>query len=157
MLIAAEDYKRLEQRLAPYGDCLIFTGHCDDKGYGKIRIRNRTMRAHRVAFAYHNNIDLPPTVFVCHHCDIAPCCKLSHLYAGDALSNKRDSQRRGRSPVSAGECNANARLTWNQVREIRREWTTGEWTQYNLACHYSVSTYAISDILTGRRWQESCL
>lgn len=53
-----------------------------------------------------------------------------------------------------GEKNNRAKLTWDQVREIRRRWMKENVTQVQLSIEYDVSTSAISNIISRKSWAE---
>jgi DNA invertase Pin-like site-specific DNA recombinase len=57
-------------------------------------------------------------MIACHTCDNPRCVNPDHLYVGTDLDNSRDAVERGR--LAVGERNFNARLTEDQVREMRR-------------------------------------
>jgi hypothetical protein len=52
-----------------------------------------------------------------------------------------------------GEKNPNARLTAEQVLEIRRLWATGDYTQFQLADMFHVTQGTISHIVVRRSWK----
>jgi hypothetical protein len=76
------------------GECLIWTGTVNDKGYGQIFTGKRTRwRVHRlVAYAcLPQEFDLlDRKVQVCHTCDTPPCCEPAHLFLGTNQSNSID-------------------------------------------------------------------
>ena len=53
-----------------------------------------------------------------------------------------------------GSKNTMAKLTEEQVQEIRRKYKTGLYYQYQLAEEYGVIQQAISMIVTGKRWKQ---
>lgn len=136
-------------------ECWEFTGSRDKHGYGqpvKRRTRfagERTVRlkAHRVAFELHYG--RPPEGDVRHSCDHPPCCNPAHLADGTHAENMREMAERGRSP--RGERNAWARLTEDDVREIRRRCAAGE-LQRVVAADFGVIRQAVQLIVARKRW-----
>ena len=51
-----------------------------------------------------------------------------------------------------GERHHNARLTWDQVDEIRWLNASGEWTHQNLADKFGISRRTITHIVNNKRW-----
>lgn len=92
------------------------------KGYGSLSIgpHNGRMRllAHRVAWVLTYGPMTKP--FVCHRCDNPLCCNPAHLFQCTCSENLLDMFAKGRHPK------AGARLTPDDVREMRRRWASGE-------------------------------
>jgi hypothetical protein len=135
------------------GECWKWTGCVDGFGYGIIRYRGRAWKAHRLAYTFTNG-SIPQGKFICHHCDNPPCVNPAHLYAGTQLDNMRDRDRRGRgdwSKSATGERHSQAKLTWEQVGEIRRRCASGS-AQRSLAFEYGVSPSTIHRIVHNELW-----
>lgn len=143
--------------------CWIWTGSSDDRGYGQIREshkRGHLLKAHRVAYEITNG-SIPDGMMVLHRCDNPPCVRADdHLFLGTAADNSRDAARKGRLVFQVhpercprGENSSSAKLTTQQVLEIRRLRTDG-WTQTKLAEHFGVSQAAIWFLLAGRTWSD---
>lgn len=81
--------------------CWVWTGPTNKKGYGRIgiRVKRASRLAHRAAWLLMVG-DIPPGIFVCHHCDNPPCCNPAHLFLGTNKENKEDSKRKGRTKCS---------------------------------------------------------
>lgn len=103
--------------------------------------------------------------YVCHKCDIPPCYRPSHLFKGDELSNIRDMLAKGRhrtntdtlnqpslNPALEGANNHQAKLTPEQVVQIRTLWASG-FTQVALAARFGVAQGIISGIVLRRSWR----
>lgn len=158
--------RRFEELTRPNAEngCLEFTRLGPD-GYGKMGITStgggsHNYRAPRVAWMLATGEMPPADAMVCHHCDNPACVRLDHLYVGDNSSNMRDMHRRGRGPKyeagkRAGESNGNARLTWDDVSQIRSELASGRWgIKSELARRYSVNPATITLIAQGKMWRE---
>lgn len=120
------------------------------RGYGQIRISSKPgerqkLGSHQVAYLLENGGKLPPAVR--HTCDNSRCCNPSHLVKGTQQQNVVDRTLRGRNAV---ETNHHAKLTAQQVREIR---AYPHVSQETLAREYGVSTSTISLIRLGKTWR----
>ncbi|WP_341714495.1 hypothetical protein [Limnobacter sp.] len=84
----------------PFSGCWIWTGSVN-KGYGQLTYEGEHLHAHRASFLAHNP-DKTNVEFVCHHCDVKACVNPSHLYDGDAITNRKDmlSRKRWSHPFS---------------------------------------------------------
>jgi hypothetical protein len=80
------------------------------------------------------------------------CCNPSHLLLGTAKDNFNDkvnAKREGNSVMLSGESNRNAKLSREQVEEIRQ--IKGQ-TIYQTAAQYGVSKSLISEIKRNTIW-----
>lgn len=118
--MAMGDRDRFWQNVDRSGDCWPWQGCCSggSNHYGQVRVGGRLMLAHRRAWELAFG-SIPAAMNVLHHCDNPPCCRISHLFLGSQADNVRDMCLKGRS-------RGYARLTDEQVREIRRRADAGE-------------------------------
>lgn len=93
-------------------------------GYGVFSVcrssHSTTILAHRVAFFLFWGID-PQDYLVLHECDNRKCCNPNHLFVGTYDDNNKDRNRKGRTRygVSTGMNNGHAKLSSEQVSEMR--------------------------------------
>lgn len=101
--------------------CLEWTGDVTDKGYGRMKFDGRDVAAHRLAWILTFG-SIPEDVWVLHHCDNPPCVNAPGgcLYLGDHDQNVADKVARGRQ--IDGERHGRAKLTAEQVADIRRRY-----------------------------------
>lgn len=132
------------------GECRVWTGYRNAKGYGVIGVDGSTQIASRVAYELAHG-PIPRGLVVRHKCDNPPCVNPDHLEVGTHLDNARDMVERGRS--ARGENASQARLTWDQVREVRRRVAGGE-SRYAVARAFGVSQPSIWSIAAGESWKE---
>ena len=144
---------RFQSKIRKSDECWLWTAAQDKDGYGRFRLGDNVVFAHRVAYEAQNG-SVSDDICVLHNCDNPPCVNPEHLFVGTKADNNHDKRvkGRGRGGVSLGEAHGNAKLTNTKVRKIRAECAAGS-TQLCLAEKYSVSKNAISQIVNRRAWQ----
>lgn len=134
--------------------CWVWTG--SQRGptkikYGSCWWNGKLQGAHRVSWQI-NRGEIPPRLCVLHKCDFPLCVKPNHLFIGTKQDNAIDMFRKKR--VSrAGENNGRSKLTWKQVRQIRKRYANGE-TQPALGREFGVIQPTIGFIVRGEHWKE---
>lgn len=95
--------------------CLEWKGTRTFENYGRLFVRRRSIRAHRLAWELVHG-PIPDGLCVCHQCDNPPCVNPDHLFLGSHQDNNRDAVRKGRSRW--------ARKTWSRRRVLpaKRQW-----------------------------------
>ena len=138
------------------GDCLLWTGQKDKRGYGFLRLEGRLQRAHRLMYAIHHG-PIPPGQVVRHRCDTPSCIAPAHLVLGQQLENVADMWERGRAKVMAGASNGRAKLTNAQVAEIRARYKHHDRVNGGMALarEFGISYMAMKELLAGRSYK-SC-
>ncbi len=141
-----------EKMIVKTATCWIWQGVRSHRGYG----RWGSGYAHRKAYVLFKS-KIPKGLFVLHKCDNPPCVNPNHLFLGTIKDNNRDMDRKGRrrskwsSGKGKGELNPNAKLTIEQIREIRK--IQGK-SQAEIAKAYNVSQTLVSKIRLGQVWPE---
>ena len=111
---------------------------------------NRNILAHRAAFEIiHGHVPIPEGR---HTCDNAACFNPHHIIEGTQAQNVADMMERGRHFAPKGSDHGQAKLTEDQVRDIRHQYASGV-TQPALAKQFSVWQTAISRIVLRRTWK----
>ena len=136
---------KLDKTSSPKG-CWIWTAYKDRKGYGIFQSR----RANRVAFEMYKG-HIPDGQLVRHKCDDPSCCNPDHLELGTHQDNMNDMIERGRQANRNGELNGRAKLTEDDVREIRVLLGTGI-IQKEIAERFGISQITISRIKRKQAW-----
>jgi len=120
-------------------DCWEWVGHVNKSdNYGTVEFDYVAYLAHRVAYYLGKQKD-PGTKCVCHTCDNRPCCNPRHLFLGTKAENNKDRDEKGRHVALLGEEQGGARLTEDDVRDIRNSLEQ----QRVLAAAYGVSQSTI--------------
>src|SRR4051794_21087743 len=112
-------------------DCWEWQANRYPAGYGQFWMNGRNHQASRVAYILtHGSIELGKRI--CHTCDNPPCCNPNHLFQGTPRENTRDMIRKGRlnrartrHGYAHGEQHYRAKLTQEDVRQIRGEYQKG--------------------------------
>lgn len=149
----------LEQKMERYtrkGEgCWEWTGAINSHGYGTVRIpRGTNVGAHTIAYRLAHGDDLRG-LWVLHRCDNRKCVRPDHLFLGTATDNNRDRQAKGRGNSPKGARHYAAKLTDEQVREIRRRYrrfVSALGMQTRLAAEFGVSRATIDMVARGQRW-----
>lgn len=137
-------------------ECWEWTGACNSTGYGSVSWYGFVYTTHRVS-AWLNGLVSSPSApessreptHVLHRCDNRKCCNPNHFFLGTFTDNMRDAYTKNRKSQPKGQHHVNAKLTNEQVMEIRRRYEAGEF-QIPLAREYGVSQRTISLIVRGK-------
>lgn len=130
-------------------ECWEWVGASDEYGYGQIQIDGVKRQAHRVSAELDGRP--PGDQWALHHCDNPPCVNPNHLYIGDGTDNIRDAYDRGRLVPKRGEGHPAAKLTEDEVIEIRQRYEAGD-SPTEIAGDFGVESSTVSSVLAGDTW-----
>lgn len=134
--------------------CWDWVGFKSRDGYGIVHSKGKLLKAHRLAYCEANNKTLADIkgLVVRHKCDNRKCLNPDHLELGTSVDNTKDRHERGRDAKGSG--NGNAKLTEDQIKEIRllyKPWSRN-FGHRALADKYQVSTSLIGQIVQKQIW-----
>lgn len=152
----------------PNGDCHVWMGCCDSDGYGVLQLHGAAVRAHRIAY-YLDTGRLPRanTPLVLHSCDYRLCARNTHLREGTTADNTADMIGKGRNPRGdthglrihpekaarmPGEQNGMAKLTEEQVVQLRARYAAGGISLRAIGQEYGISGAAAHLIVNRTNW-----
>jgi hypothetical protein len=142
------------RKLAMQGECVVWTGALYPKGYGAFKLpkTRKTVRAHRVAYAWHYGSIPDPTsgIILMHACDVPSCVNPRHLSPGTRADNNRDMYKKQRN--THGDWHGHAKLTEAAVRDARTRHGQGELLT-PMALEYGVSLPTLWYAVTRRTWK----
>ena len=133
------------------GDCWLWTGARDHRGYGRFQVgrRHGTVLAHRLAWELHYQ-PIPDGILVCHTCDNPPCIRPDHLFQGTQRDNMGDASAKGRLDNRANR--GLQRLTPANVLEIRARYARGQ-NNGALAAEFGISLSHFHAVVNGTSWR----
>ena len=144
---------RFERFIVRADGCWEWRGHVAPHGYGSFTWKNegklRFIGAHRASYMLFKG-PIPEGKLVRHTCDNRACVNPAHLKLGTQVDNMNDCKERRRT--AKGERVYGARLTADQVRELRRRYAEGE-KQVDLAAAFGIIQPTVSQIVRRKTWQ----
>lgn len=132
-------------------DCWEWKAYRDKDGYGSFKFNKMLIGAHRFAWILAFG-EIPKGLHICHRCDNPPCCNPSHLFSGSAAQNNADRDRKGRGRWARGTHQHCAKLTEESVREIRKLYSTGNYTQQALGRMFNVNHRTVGYAVHRKTW-----
>lgn len=149
MLMEKKDLDRFWQKVDKRSpdECWEWQANRTRQGYGVFWLNGKNRRANRVAYAIAHG-PVPDGFVVRHKCDNPRCCNPYHLEAGSQKDNVADMVIRGRRALTIGESNGCAKLTDDNIREIRRD----QRRQAQIAADHNATQSLVSLIKNGKIW-----
>jgi predicted XRE-type DNA-binding protein len=130
-------------------ECWLWNAELLSTGYGAMRLGSSVLLAHRISYEI-NNGEIVDGKFVCHSCDIKACVNPAHLWLGTQQENMSDAANKGILP--RGEESIKSKLTENKIVEMIGLYSTGQYSQEQVAAIFGVQHSVLSNILHNRSW-----
>lgn len=153
MNLSEKEIKRFWSKIEKTDECWNWQRGLTADGYGTLGIGNgKTIKASRLALILTKpNPDNKP--YALHTCkQNRKCCNPDHLYWGDQIDNMKDREKDGTNGQRFGEKNSFAKLTENQVIEIREKYETKQYSYDKLAEEYKIGRSSIGRIIRNEYW-----
>lgn len=122
----------------------------DKDGYANRWFNGKSVRAHRAAWIEAHG-PIPEGLVVMHKCDNPACINIDHLMLGTQADNISDCIEKDRH--CRGERHPKAKLTAEDVIEMRRLFDSGEKRIYELVEMFSVSQALVSAVVYRKHWR----
>lgn len=122
---------------------------CESQRYGRIVVEGEALLAHRAV--YESEVGDIGDKHVLHECDNPACVNPNHLFLGTQSDNMKDMYQKGRRKPIAGEDGYHAKITEDDVHEIRQRYEDGE-TQGNIAEDYPIGRTGVGAIVRRETW-----
>lgn len=161
-------------------ECWLWTAARFSNGYGAFRHGPLQRRSHRVSYEIAHG-PVADDALVCHSCDTPACVNPAHLWLGSHADNHADRNAKGRQArgdrngsrtrperlkrgaewakrnkpesIARGERIARAKLTENEVRQIRALYATGQYSSPQLGRQFGISHHGILAIVHHVTWK----
>lgn len=160
--------------------CWLWQGTMLSQGYGCFKIAGKMYKAHRIAYVYLKGA-IPTGLVLCHTCDNPRCVRPDHLFLGTTMDNVQDAKKKGRLATGdrsgarlhpermargdahwchlnperqRGENNHHAKLSREQIADIRIRYAAGTVSQFVLADEFHVAQTTISAIVRKESWKD---
>lgn len=118
------------------------------EGYGQLWVDGKHTLAHRYAWERENGP--AGKLWVLHKCDNRRCVNPHHMFLGTKVDNAIDMNAKGRE--ARGAKHGHAKLTEQDVRDIRAAVVSRTARQCDLADRYGVTRSVISTIISREAW-----
>lgn len=127
-------------------NCWNWTGYLDQKGYGRFWINKKPYMAHRASAMIHG-LDMSGEVMR-HMCNNPRCVNPEHLQTGSHQDNYDDMIRAGRRGKTG-----NPTATDQLVILLREKYSTGNYSQKQLAVEYNLGEETVRKIVKRITWK----
>lgn len=146
--------ERFWKKVRKTDSCWLWTGSISSFGHGSFNISGRAEVASRMAWILTYG-EIPHSMWILHKCDVPACVNPDHLYLGTRDNNLRDAmdrKRLGAKTPLRGSKNPKAKLNDHIVREIRKLYASGNFSQEDIAKQFEISRSTIEMIIQHKRW-----
>ncbi len=111
-------------------------------GYGTISVLGRVFKAHQLACAIKSGRFREKNEDTRHLCNIRGCIEETHLKFGTRSDNQKDSRAYSKR----------SKMSMKKAEQVKKLYSTGEFTYTTLAELFDVSHMSISRIVKGKAW-----
>lgn len=136
-------------------ECWDWTGYVMKNGYGIFRFNEERFTVHRLAYMLDTGVKIDRDFLVLQLCGNKKCCNPFHFTTSTRKKQLEEMAENGtvRGYAQRGEKNHSAKLTNDQVIEIRRLFETGLYSKIKLGKMFSISDDEVKNLVKHRRWK----
>ena len=135
------------------GDCMIWPYQRSNKGRGRVYMDGREVGAHRVACEHQHGPPPTPDHEAAHNCGKGHLGCFSPFHMRWATPAENQADRLVHGTMLRGNTHPRSALSEEQVREVRRLYATGEYSQRELAEKFGVARRTIGAMTDGQNWR----
>lgn len=117
--------------------------------YGQVRVGNKMMKAHRVAWVKAFG-EIPQGMLVLHRCDNPSCVNPDHLFLGTHSDNAKDREQKNRGRHLVGSSNGNTKIS--EQTAVRIKMLSGVLSASFISRVLGLSANQVCLIMNGVRW-----
>ena len=144
---------RLLAKARPEGECLVLYQRNDRDGYAQASWQGEGHKAHRLVLQAHAGAAPEGKRCALHSCHRPACINPEHLRWGSDADNSADAVAANRT--AWGERSGIAKLTEDDVREIRRLLEETSLLQREIAAMFGVARSRIAHVKLGYDWKRT--
>jgi len=146
--------ERFNEKVLPPNEngCMLWIGGKGKQGHGRFEYNNRLGGAHRYSYELHIG-EITKGMFVCHKCDIPSCVNPEHLFLGSPKDNMIDAKNKGRGNCGRFENHGSAKLSKEEVKQIRDLYNSNIYSQAELSRLYNIKPPAMGSIVHNKTWR----
>lgn len=151
------DFRTTEQKFIdsiypePNTGCWLWGGRVSRNGYPTFSDRG-FISGHRYSYKYFKG-DFDNNLHVLHKCDVCCCVNPDHLFLGTHQDNMKDKAVKGRTNPVRGILHYSAKLTNDQVLQIRKLHNPSVFSTRKLARMFNVNQRLIFNIIHRTVWK----
>lgn len=135
------------------GDCIIWPYQRSWNGRGKVFFEGRSQGAHRVACQHMHGPPPSAEHEAAHNCGKGHLGCFSPFHMRWATSAENQADRLAHGTLCRGNTSSRSKLSEDQVREVRRLYATGQYSQRQLAEKFGVARRTIGAMTDGQNWK----
>jgi hypothetical protein len=151
--LSPSDLARFESKFEKTEGCWLWTGSVSKDEYGRFGFNSQMYKAHRLSYLIYKGA-IPEGLEICHTaiiCHNRACVNPAHLTAKTRKENQADRALDGTS--NRGERGWKAKLTKEDVCEIKKLLAEGDLLQREIGELYGVGERTITSIKLGQNWK----
>jgi len=132
--------------------CWEWIGSLSNNMYGSFWNGDTYVGAHRMSYELYKE-DIPKDMCVLHTCDNPRCVNPDHLWIGTREDNNKDRSNKNRNADMQGEKHPQAKLTEQDIKEIRLLNSMKCFMQREIGEIYNITNKHVNNIVKFKIWK----